>query len=96
MIPGASWSSASSPGPSSGVRGSSSTAGASASSPGPSSAGKGSGGLEANCPHCRLLLVKIKILEAKLDLARHNEDPSQSAALQELIAQLDGILLDES
>ncbi|GJZ89288.1 leucine-rich repeat domain, L domain-like protein [Tanacetum coccineum] len=78
--------SSSSPGPSSSGKG--------CYSPGSSSAGQGSSAREGNCQDCKLLKMKIKILEAKLELASRHEDPSdESATLEDLLVALDGLLL---
>ncbi|GKF74321.1 hypothetical protein Tco_0220653, partial [Tanacetum coccineum] len=78
--------SSSSPGPSSSGKG--------CYSPGSSSAGQGSSAREGNCQDCKLLKKKIKILEAKLELASRNEDPSdESATLEDILVALDGLLL---
>ncbi|PWA93782.1 leucine-rich repeat domain, L domain-like protein [Artemisia annua] len=78
------WSS-SSPGPSSSGKG--------CYSPGPSSAGQGSSDREGKCQTCKILKMKIKILEAKLELASHLVDPSDESAIIDLFKGLDGLLL---
>ncbi|PWA94377.1 hypothetical protein CTI12_AA061640 [Artemisia annua] len=55
---------------------------ASCSSPGSSR------GLEANCSNCKHLMLKISLLQAKLDLAR-----GLDCRLDELLADFDGLLL---
>lgn len=78
--------SSSSPGPSSSRKG--------CYSPGPSSAGQGSSARDGNCQTCKILKMKIKILEAKLELATHHVDPSDgSATLEDLLVGLDELLL---
>ncbi|KAK1431954.1 hypothetical protein QVD17_08778 [Tagetes erecta] len=74
----------------------------SSSSPGPSTPSSGnrfsSSGLgEAHCTNCKLLTMKIKVLQTKLDLLTLSpKEPSQStAAVHELIASLDKVLLDD-
>ena len=92
------WSS-SSPGPSSSGKGcyspGPSSAGKGCYSLGPSFAGQGSSAREGSCQNCKLLKMKIKILEAKLEAASRHVDPSdESATLEDLLVEIDGLLLE--
>nr|GFB88857.1 hypothetical protein [Tanacetum cinerariifolium] len=60
-----------------------------------SSSSSSSSGNGSSCPNCKLLMVKIKMLQAQLDLASRHEDHSQFASLHELLVGLDEALLYE-